>query len=200
MSEQVIHDLTIVLLIGFALVWGSNVIRVRGSSGIIYSRRENPWLAAFTRGLIVLSMGAVVSFALEPRSMAWSYVPLPAWLRVAGFVLGCVGIALLQWVLTTLGRNFSMSLVVKSDHVLIVNGPYHWVRHPMYTAFSMIFGGLCLLTASWFVGGTAALAFGAVLIIRTPQEERMLHERFGADYAAYVRSTGRFLPKVSTTR
>lgn len=67
----------------------------------------------------------------------------------------------------------------------------------MYPAFAMIFAGFFLLSASWFVGGTAAVAFGAAMIIRTPQEERMLLETFGDEYVAYMRRTGRFLPRLA---
>jgi protein-S-isoprenylcysteine O-methyltransferase Ste14 len=199
MSELLIRGLTVVLLMAFVLVWASNLIRVRGSGGIVYSKRENLLLAAFSRSLVVASVAGVVIYALEPRSLPWSHLPLPGWLRVVGFFVGGAGVALLHWVLTTLGRNFSMSLVVKKDHSLVVDGPYRWVRHPMYTALSTIFLGLFLLTASWLVGGTAALAYGAIMIVRTPQEERMLRDRFGAEYVTYARGTGRFLPKLSTT-
>jgi protein-S-isoprenylcysteine O-methyltransferase Ste14 len=37
----------------------------------------------------------------------------------------------------------------------------------------------------------------ALLVIRTPIEEAKLIEKFGDEYRAYVRRTGRFLPRLA---
>jgi protein-S-isoprenylcysteine O-methyltransferase Ste14 len=87
-----------------------------------------------------------------------------------------------------------MSLAIEG-HTLITDGPYHWVRHPMYTAFATVFTGLFLLSANWFVGASATIAFGAVMMVRTPREEHLLIEVFGPKYRAYMDRTGRFLPR-----
>jgi protein-S-isoprenylcysteine O-methyltransferase Ste14 len=194
-SEEVFGATTLILLVAFAAVWGTNLIRTRSAAGIFYSKQESRLMAATTRTLIAASLAAAVNYIVAPHSMRWSYVSLPGWVRTAGAALAACGVAMLAWVFITLGRNFSMSLVVRRDHVLVTGGPYRWIRHPMYTGFSMFFGGLCLASASWLVGVTAALGFGTVMIVRTPQEERMLRDRFGEEYEAYRRRTGRFLPR-----
>jgi protein-S-isoprenylcysteine O-methyltransferase Ste14 len=194
MGDQLFRGLTGLLLFAFLIVWGSNLFRVRGSGSLFYSERETLLLAAVIRGLSVASVAGVCAYLIDPGAMAWSNLSLPGWLRLSGIVIGGAGVGLLQWVFATLGNNFSMSLVIKQDHSLVTSGPYRWARHPMYTGFTMVFTGLSLLSASWFVAGTAAIAFGAAMIIRTPQEERMLLEKFGDQYRAYMRRTGRFLP------
>jgi protein-S-isoprenylcysteine O-methyltransferase Ste14 len=35
------------------------------------------------------------------------------------------------------------------------------------------------------------------MVIRTPQEERLLLAKFGDEYAAYMGRTGRFFPKLA---
>lgn len=179
MSDQVLRGLTGLLLSAFLIVWAANLLRVRASGDLLYSKREALFLAVVIRGLVAASIGGVAAFLISPAAMVWSQLSLPSWLRASGIVIGGIGVGLLHWVFTTLGHNFSMSLVIKQDHSLITNGPYHWVRHPMYTAFAMVFLGLFLLSGNWFVAGTAAVGFGAAMVIRTPQEERMLLESFG---------------------
>jgi protein-S-isoprenylcysteine O-methyltransferase Ste14 len=197
MTEQLIRALTLILVTAFVLVWSANLFRVRGSGSLLYSKNEGLLLAVFTRALVLASLWAVLRYVLQPHAISWARLLMPNWLRLFGFVVGGIGVGLLHWVLVTLGRSFSMSLVVKKEQSLVTEGPYRRVRHPMYTAFSLIFLGLFLLSANWFVGTTAAIAYGAIMLIRTPQEERMLLAKFGDEYAAYVSRTGRFLPKLA---
>jgi protein-S-isoprenylcysteine O-methyltransferase Ste14 len=185
------------LLIAFVLVWGNNWLRVRRSGGIYYSKREGLAFALFSRGCILASLAGVVAFVVAPSTISWSQITLPRALRAGGIIVGIAGLAFLHWVLVALGRNVSMTLVLKRDHTLVTHGPYRWIRHPMYTAFSVISLGLFLVSANWFVGATAALGYSAIMLIRTPREEAMMLEHIGAEYRAYMRRTGRFFPKLA---
>jgi len=51
-----------------------------------------------------------------------------------------------------------------------------------------------LLTANWLIGVTSLIVL-ALLVVRTPQEEAMLIERFGQQYRDYMARTGRFIPR-----
>jgi protein-S-isoprenylcysteine O-methyltransferase Ste14 len=53
---------------------------------------------------------------------------------------------------------------------------------------------MSLLTANWVVALSGAMAF-MLIVIRTRKEEEKLIERFGDDYRAYMKRTGRFLPQ-----
>jgi protein-S-isoprenylcysteine O-methyltransferase Ste14 len=194
MNEGIFRLLTLVLLLAFALVWGINLLRVGISRDVLYSKHESLWFALVSRGLIAASIVGAVAFVDDPQSAAWSHLELPSSVRLIGIPVGSGGIALLWWVLSTLGRNFSMSLPTEG-HALVTDGPYRWVRHPMYTAFAAVFTGLFLTSANWFVGATAGIALGAVMVIRTPREERTLLGAFGERYQTYMRHTGRFFPK-----
>jgi protein-S-isoprenylcysteine O-methyltransferase Ste14 len=104
-------------------------------------------------------------------------------------------ILLFFWVLRSLGRNFSTSLTIKKDQTLVTDGPYRWVRHPMYTTFVLLWVAFMLLSANWFIGLTGLLAYALTMTVRTPKEERMMIEAFGDDYRAYMKRTGRYLPR-----
>jgi protein-S-isoprenylcysteine O-methyltransferase Ste14 len=196
MHERLFQSLAFASLVGLALVWTANLLKVGFSRDVFYSHREGRAFALISRALIIAAIGGVVAYTRSSHSMAWARLTLPAWLRILGLPLAAGGIALFSWVLVALGRQFSTSLVIRSGHTLVASGPYRWVRHPMYTALCLFFLGQFLLCANWFVGVTAGTAFLGVMLVRTPREERMLLERFGQEYRTYMEGTGRFIPKV----
>jgi hypothetical protein len=72
--------------------------------------------------------------------------------RVAGFlalVLVLIGLFIRWTAILTLGRFFTVDVAVHSDHALVENGLYRFVRHPFYTgllvAFLGVGGSLCQL-------------------------------------------------------
>lgn len=142
--------------------------------------------AAMWLGLIV--------YMLNPRWMAWAALPLPAWVRWLGAGLGIVAVPLLHWMFRSLGHNVTDTVAIRKNHSLVTDGPYRWVRHPLYTFGVLLFVGFILLTANWFIGLSALLAL-SLLLARTPIEEAKLIEQFGDEYRNYMRRTGRFLPR-----
>ncbi|WP_459941195.1 methyltransferase family protein [Deferrisoma palaeochoriense] len=75
---------------------------------------------------------------------------------------------------------------------LVVEGPYRYVRHPMYAA------GMVVVWADpvWTANRLAfALAVSAYLWIGAWHEERRLVEAFGEAYRRYRRETPAFLPR-----
>lgn len=125
--------------------------------------------------------------------MSWAELPIPVWLRLVGAGLAILTVLLFVWVHHALGKNWSLAVVIKEDHVLVTGGPYRWVRHPMYTTFFVWGLGFSLLSANWTVG-IAFLGLCIVAAARTGKEEAALTEAFGDQYHAYMQRTGRFLP------
>ena len=103
-------------------------------------------------------------------------------------------LVLVFWILRALGRNFSTSLAV--SETLVTDGPYRFVRHPMYAAFLLLWTLFALIAANWFVGAAGIAAFVIVLVVRTPKEERLLLGLFGDEYRAYMHRTGRIVPRL----
>jgi protein-S-isoprenylcysteine O-methyltransferase Ste14 len=163
----------------------------------LYSAREGAVFAVARTLLLGCSLAALVGYLAAPPRMDWASLPLSTWLRWVGIVLAVAGLGLVTWVLRALGHNFSTTLSIKRDQTLVTHGPYRWVRHPMYSAFVLLWVAFSLASTSWLVGLTGLAAFALVMAVRTPREERMLTERFGDEYRAYMGRTGRFLPRVS---
>jgi protein-S-isoprenylcysteine O-methyltransferase Ste14 len=131
-----------------------------------------------------------------PAWVAWADIPLPLWLRWTGLALGYGSLPLFVWIQASLGLNFNTTLHLREGHTLVTEGPYRWVRHPMYTALILFVIAWFLASANWLVGLPGVLGLAAILINRVDREEALMIEQFGDQYRAYAQSTGRFLPKL----
>lgn len=122
------------------------------------------------------------------------HLPFPDWLQKTGAVITAAGIILFWWTHFTLGRNWSPFIQINLRQSFTEDGPYRWIRHPMYLSVIVTGVGVTLLTANWLVG----LVFLVPAIVsatkRIPAEERILQARFGAAYHAYQTRTGRLIP------
>jgi protein-S-isoprenylcysteine O-methyltransferase Ste14 len=151
--------------------------------------------------MIVLRLGGlalwagVIAFMIDPASMAWSSVPLPAGARWTGVGLTILTAALLTWTLRSLGPNLTDTVVTRVSHTLVTRGPYRWVRHPFYDCMALFVVSIALMMANWFVIVAGGVMF-TLLAVRSRTEEEKLLERFGEPYRAYRAATGRFLPKI----
>ena len=120
---------------------------------------------------------------------------LPEALRWLGLVLSVVGVAFSLWAIVTLGRHYDLVLEVHQDHELVRSGPYSLVRHPVYTGLALHFAGVCLATGNLvLIVGTALVSFPA-FYLRARAEERLLRDRFGAEYVAYARRVPMLVPR-----
>jgi protein-S-isoprenylcysteine O-methyltransferase Ste14 len=115
-------------------------------------------------------------------------------LRWIGLALTVAGIAFSLWAIATLGRHYDLELEIHRDHELVRTGPYRFVRHPVYTGLALHFAGACLATGNLlFIAGTLLVTYPA-LYLRARTEERLLRERFGAEYDEYARRVGMLVP------
>jgi protein-S-isoprenylcysteine O-methyltransferase Ste14 len=77
---------------------------------------------------------------------------------------------------------------------MVQNGPYRYVRHPMYSAFFIIGIGFLILSSNWLVGIIYLGAFLIMYLARVLPEEKMMIDRFGEPYRQYMKRTGRLFP------
>jgi protein-S-isoprenylcysteine O-methyltransferase Ste14 len=79
---------------------------------------------------------------------------------------------------------------------LVVHGVYGWVRHPM------LIGGLVYYVTSGPTLNTYifALMYALYMVIGSHYEERRLVRIFGADYVAYRKRVGAFVPRLWEAR
>jgi protein-S-isoprenylcysteine O-methyltransferase Ste14 len=136
----------------------------------------------------------VIIHIMNPAMISGLIHFVPVWLRTIGLALSLAGIVLLVWTHEHLGRQWSADLVIQSSHALITTGPYHWVRHPMYSALFAFFIGTALSSGNYLIEALSLVIILNILF-RLPNEEKMMMEKFGDEYRAYAEKTGQFFPR-----
>lgn len=114
---------------------------------------------------------------------------------ILGAVVTLFGLSGALWARATIGSNWSSDVVIKENHELIERGPYHWVRHPIYSSMLFMYIG----GAIWF---GRALEFAAIILVvlalgyKALQEERLLTKHFPDAYPSYKARVKALIPFV----
>jgi protein-S-isoprenylcysteine O-methyltransferase Ste14 len=131
-------------------------------------------------------------------SPLFSFAEYP--LRMGPLVVGVACFVAGLWLFyrshADLGTNWSVTLQVRENHRLVVEGVYQRIRHPMYTALFLYSVGQVFVLPNWVAGPSYLVTFGILFALRVRAEEKLMLEEFGADYAAYMARTKRLMPGV----
>jgi protein-S-isoprenylcysteine O-methyltransferase Ste14 len=136
---------------------------------------------------LLLTLGLYVIIGLDAGRFGWSEVPLAIRLLA---LLGFIPAFGLPLAASQANAFLSSRVRIQEDrgHQVADQGPYRFVRHPMY--LGMLFFDLCLplLLGSWWglvVGGI----MNFLVFVRTALEDRTLHVELPgyAEYASRVR-------------
>ena len=109
--------------------------------------------------LVALQFGCMLLLAVLALPAAARGAIAPAcWL------LAVASLALAVWILlhNRLG-NFNIQPLPKQHGVLVTSGPYHWIRHPMYTTVMLGAAALALMSEplpAWLTWICLAAVFG----------------------------------------
>jgi protein-S-isoprenylcysteine O-methyltransferase Ste14 len=127
--------------------------------------------------------------------LAW--LSLSVWLAgrapIGAWICAVLGVLLGLWALSSnRPGNFNIRPVPRAGGTLVQQGPYRWIRHPMYTAV-MAVGVACAWASAHWVAWLAWCALAVVLVVKAVFEERWM-ARAHSGYAAYRQRTRRFLP------
>ena len=134
------------------------------------------------------------------RLLSWSGIVRPAAIevqQVAGMVIGVAGAAVAVWCIFTfasIGRGTPAPF--DPPRRLVIQGPYRFVRNPMY-----IGAGLALASAALFYESLPLLGYTGIFFLATHlfvvwYEEPTLRLTFGQEYEAYCRQVRRWWPRV----
>jgi protein-S-isoprenylcysteine O-methyltransferase Ste14 len=152
----------------------------------------------------VLTLGAagfLLVRADDPHlgPLALRFLPDALWIAWLGAAVTAAGLAFAIWARIHIGRYWSATVALKSEHELIRSGPYSRIRHPIYTGMILALAGTAIA-----VGRYAALLGLAVYLFsfwfKASQEEALLAGKFGVAFDEHRRNTGFFLPRVSGSR
>lgn len=147
---------------------------------LVVSARNARWSLAhggreYARGqlapMIALHVALLIGCLLE----AWLAGAFLPWLGYPMLALLIVANALRWWCIGTLGRQWSVRVIVIPGAGAVRGGPYRWLRHPNYLAVALDGIALPLVYAGW-ITAVAFTILNAVLLwgFRIPAEERAL--------------------------
>ena len=95
---------------------------------------------------------------------------------------------------TTLGRYFTTNVLIQSDHELMVDGLYQWIRHPAYSGLLLAFAAVGLAMGDLLSEAALTVPVFFALNNRMSIEEKMLANKFGKKYRDYCCTTWRLIP------
>ena len=96
------------------------------------------------------------------------------------------------------GRRFGLAFGDQVPDELCTQGPYRLIRHPLYLAYMLTFVAIFIALPHWLTG--AALAANTVIFVLSAfdDERRLVASAISADYQAYRKRTGMFVPRFSS--
>ncbi len=145
------------------------------------------WLIALSSVLMATIIFVVLHMRWEPD--------IPS-LFIPGVLLMLLGIALRVWAVLTLGKFFTMKVVIFSNHHIVDAGPYAWLRHPSYTGVILATFGFGLASGYLLILIAFMLLLSVALIYRIYIEESALKEEFGEEWLSYTAKTWCIIPWV----
>lgn len=170
--------------------WIVSALKTKGTA-----EREPSWARAahlaVVLGAFYLLLGGdsvqnVAARRVVPDGLPW---------QIVGSVLTAAGVGFAIWARATLGANWSGAVTIKRQHEIVRDGPYRWVRHPIYTG--VLLGAFGTAVELGLLRGFIALAvlIGAFLV-KLSREEKLLSEHFPDQYPDYRLATKRIVPYV----
>jgi protein-S-isoprenylcysteine O-methyltransferase Ste14 len=178
-------------------------------AGIFLSHRRPPPQESVKKdrrsSLGILLQGVAFFFMWAIQRPKFS--PIVPMTRVVEVVVGALTVALAAgsvWLVLiavrTLGKQWAYTARVIEGHTLVTDGPYRWVRNPIYAGMLGLLLATGLAQSHW-IGLLPALIFFAIgTAIRVRSEERLLRDTFGAEFDRYAARVPAVLPAAFRVR
>ena len=128
---------------------------------------------------VAAAVATAVAMVMPPLVRAGDSPALLA--DAATATLSACGLALVIFAKLALGRSFGLA---PANRGVVVNGPYRWMRHPIYTGYVITHVGFIAAYPSFWNVAVLCLA-DAALVVRALMEERTLSD--DAKYQVYCR-------------
>ena len=186
--------LAFLISVGALVIWGyrkrPDLMRERSAPGENVKRWDQVIMGIYSLMLVVL----LVTAALDSGRFSWSSPSLLT------YIFGWTGLFLslgLVWWTFKVNPYLSEQVRIQDDrgHQVVSDGPYQYVRHPMYVGIIVVVFCVPLVLGSYWALLPAGMIAG-LFIIRTALEDRTLFEELAGypEYSERVRY--RLLPFV----
>ena len=158
----------------------------------LYTKRGSiPWSRHVRIRLVLVVLAALV---LRTGVFRHQRPHTDPWLVGLGVALFVLGLGLAIWARIHIGRNWGGPMTQKFEPELVTSGPYHFIRHPIYTGILLAgFGTALAVNWLWLV---AVVLAGIYFVYCARMEERYLAEQFPDTYETYRHATRMLVPFV----
>lgn len=111
-------------------------------------------------------------------------------LRVAGILLGMLGVAFFALAIITMKTSWRVG-IPEEKTMLVTKGIYRWSRNPAFVGFDLLYLSVCFL---FFNIPLALFSLWAMIMlhIQILQEEQHMENMFGEEYRVYKSRTLRY--------
>ena len=110
--------------------------------------------------------------------------------------LAAASVWLLGAAVSRLGKQWAIAARLVEGHKLITEGPYAYVRNPIYTGMFGMLIATGLAMEHWIATVIAVIIFAAGLVIRVRTEEKLLRAAFGEEFEDYARRVPAVIPGI----
>jgi protein-S-isoprenylcysteine O-methyltransferase Ste14 len=150
------------------------------------------WDRLIARGNRILLPIFLATAALDAGRFGWSAVPMV----VSALGTTAVGAALgVIWWCAAANHFLSARSRIQGErgHTVVQDGPYRFVRHPLYASRIVLIFGAALTLGSW-VALVPAFVNALLLVVRTSLEDRLLTTELPGYRAYATRVPARLVP------
>jgi protein-S-isoprenylcysteine O-methyltransferase Ste14 len=141
---------------------------------------------------VAIGFWLIFDFRL-PHPMNLHVLPRTDLTMALGAAVCIAGLMITIWARRTLAGNWSSDVTFKEGHELVRQGPYRFVRHPIYTGLLVMSLGAAIEATQLhcWIGMTVA---GIGFWIKLSQEEQLLARHFPDQYPVYRKEVKALVP------
>ena len=137
--------------------------------------------------ILIALLILVPSSGLDTGAFSFFLTAFSIVLLLAGFVI--LGLSALA-----LGKSLTAHPIPGKNAVLVTDGLYRFVKHPIYSGLLLVAVGLTI-AGGFFPHALFLIALTFLLNYKASFEEALLAKSY-AGYAEYSKKTGRFVPRL----
>jgi protein-S-isoprenylcysteine O-methyltransferase Ste14 len=179
-----VRAVELVFAVGWAAFWLYWLV-----AAFSMKRGRHPW----SRELRIRAIIAVVVILLiRLGAFRGHSLNTDPWRAGIGLVLFALGLGFAISARLHIGRNWGTPMMQKDEPELVTSGPYHLVRHPIYSGI-LTAGVGTAVALSWLWLTAVALA-GVYFLYSAMVEERDMTDQFPDSYPVYKHSTKMLVP------
>ncbi len=175
---------------------------------VIFLLRKRPPKAPEAKRDKIATLGIILQ--MFGYFLVWFQPPWEPFLPPVAFLSGIPGIVfsvltvalaaasgwLLESAIRTLGKQWALRARLVEGHKLITEGPYAYVRNPIYTGMLGMLIATGLAMEHWVATLMAVIVFVVGLVIRVRSEEKLLRGAFGKEFDDYARRVPAVIPGI----